>query len=444
MNYPLSWLTTPQQVVLISLSIVTTLLGVYGLNWLALTAISLRRHSSRRPRPKEPKDWPKVSIHIPLYNERRVASRILDACLALDYPRDRLEILVVDDSNDGTSDIVDGYKSKFPDLVKVLRRPDRSGYKAGALQLALRNSSGDFIAIFDADYVPPRDFLKITIPHFYEDDRIAFVQTRLGYLNKFSSWLTLGASLAMDAHDLIDQMARYKANLFPHFSGTGGVFRRAAIESVGGWSPDTLAEDLDLSMRLLLGGWKYRYLPEVICPGELPPTFSAFKRQQYRWAKGFTECLKKYWWRIIFGRGLSLPKKLAVLLQLSAYMVFPLSAIGMLLTIPYYLVFPMNFFFVNYWRLSITPLMVASTAAVYLSPMVVYGTAISKLHERWMDGLRRLACLGALACGIIFSNSKGVLEALLGLRSPFLRTPKYGQIDPRSLEQSLFEMIPFG
>ena len=433
MNYPLSWLTVPQQIVLIALSAVTMLLGIYALNWLALTAISLRR-PSKGSRPNEPEAWPRVSIHIPLYNERRVASRILEACLALDYPRDRLEILVVDDSNDGTSEIVKDYESRFPGLVRVFKRFDRSGYEAGALQLALENSSGEFIAIFDADYVPPRDFLKATVPYFYEDERIAFVQTRLGYLNKSSSWLTLGASLAMDAHDLIDQMARYKANLFPHFSGTGGIFRRAAMESVGGWSPDTLAEDLDLSMRLLLGGWKYKYLPEVICPGELPPTFSAFKGQQYRWAKGFTECLKKYWWRILFGKGLSVPKKLAVLLQLSAYLVFPLSAIGMVLAIPYYLVFPVHFFLVQYWQLSITPFMVASTATVYVSPMVVYGTAISKLRESWEDGLKRLVCLGALACGIIFSSSKGVFEALLGLRTPFMRTPKYGQVDPCLIE----------
>jgi len=420
-----------QQLVLFLGTLFTVLVGIYASNWCLLTYYSIKGRK-KTPHPPKINDWPKISIHIPLYNERNVASRLLEACVNLDYPREKLEIIVIDDSNDGTTEIARSYEVRHKDLMRVLHREKRDGFKAGALQQALKASTGEFIAIFDADYVPKPNLLKEMIPYLYVDERVAFVQARCGYLNRESSWITKAYSLAIDGYFLIDQRARFAENLLAHFSGTNGIFRRSAIEQVGGWHSDTLVEDLDLSVRLQLADWKYLYAPNVYCSGEIPPVLNALRKQQFRWAKGFTECLKKYWKAIILQKHWSGFQKVEALLQLSTYFMFVISAAGLVLMLPYYLLLPITFLMGDYWKTVFAPLTSIFSVAIYSAPLLVYGTAVSELRRESNDRFTRLFYLFYLMIvgfGILFSTAAAVIGALLGRKSPFDRTPKFGLVD---------------
>jgi len=243
-------------VILILTTAATALLGLYAVNWSILTILSIkgRRRGILAP---QLQDLPEVTIHIPLFNERGVAVRLIESCIKMDYPKDKLKIIVIDDSDDGTTEIARSYEKGFPQLVRVIHRNARQGYKAGSLQTALENTYSDFVMIFDADYVPPPDLLRRVVPYIYLHEDVAFVQTRSTYLNQRQSWVTKAVSLALDGYGIVDQRARYTGNLLAHFSGTGGLFRCSAIRSVGGWTSDTLTEDLDLSIRLQMKGWSY-------------------------------------------------------------------------------------------------------------------------------------------------------------------------------------------
>ncbi len=420
-----------QQVMLILTTALTVLVGIYAVNWCIISIMSIR-HKMKLPSPPNLTNWPKVSIHLPVYNERCVVSRLLESCLKLDYPRDQLEIIVVDDSTDDTTNIINNYTGRFPDLIKVIRRESRIGFKAGALQEALSRSQGEFIAIFDADYVPPNDFLKRMIPYLYVSDKIAFAQARSGNLNSHSTWVTKAVSLAIDSFFLVEQRARFAGNLLPHFLGTSGIFRRSAIEAVGGWSSDTLVEDLDLSIRLQLAGWNHIYVPNVVCSGEVPPTLSVFVRQQMRWSKGFSECLRKYWKTILHHKGLTLFQKVESLFQLACYFVFVLGVVGFFLTIPYYLVFPWSFLLYDYWKCSVAPIAIIASVPIYAAPVLFYGLAIAELRKMEKISFRRICHLGYL--GIIgyivsWAGALAVIEGLIGKRSAFRRTPKFGLVD---------------
>lgn len=425
-----------QQVLLILTTAVTVMVGIYSVNWCILAIISIRRRV-KLPSPPIVTEWPTVSVHLPVYNERSVVSRLLESCLRLDYPRDKLEIMVIDDSTDDTTEIVKAYASRFPNLIKVIRRLCRRGFKAGALQEALSRSRGEVIAIFDADYVPPSNFLRRMVPYLYVNDKVAFVQARAGHLNSHSTWVTKAVSLAIDGYFLVEQRARFAANLLPHFLGTSGVFRRKAIEAVGGWSADTLVEDLDLSIRLQLAGWDHVYVPQVVCSGEVPPTLSVFVTQQMRWARGFSECLRKYWRSILHHKGLTLFQKVESLSQLACYFIFILGVVGFFLTIPYYLVFPLSFLLYDYWKCSVAPVAIIASVPIYAAPVMVYGLAIAELRKMEKINLRRVCHLGYL--GIIgyivsWAGAIAVIEGLIGKRSSFMRTPKFGLIDGSSMK----------
>jgi len=420
-----------QQIMLLLTTAITVMVGIYAVNWCILAVISVKS-KTKLPQPPHITEWPTVSIHLPIYNEKPVVSRLLESCIRLDYPQEKLEILVVDDSTDDTTGIVKSFSARFPNLVRVIRRQSRRGFKAGALQEALNKSRGDFIAIFDADYVPPRDFLKRMIPHLYTDDQIAFAQARVGHLNSHSTWVTKAVSLAIDTFFLVEQRARFAANLLPHFLGTSGVFRREAIEKVGGWSADTLVEDLDLSVRLQLAGWKHLYIPDVVCSGEIPPTLSVFVGQQMRWAKGFSECFKKYWRTILYHKGLTLFQKVESLFQLACYFVFVLGVIGFFLAIPYYLVFPWSFLLYDYWKCSLAPVAIMAFIPIYAAPVLIYGLAIAELRKMEKISLRRvfhLGYLGIVGYVVSWAGALAVIEGLIGRRSPFRRTPKFGLVD---------------
>jgi cellulose synthase/poly-beta-1,6-N-acetylglucosamine synthase-like glycosyltransferase len=424
-------LSPTQLTILILATIITILLGIYAINYslLAIISLGLRKNKSAPPKIF---DWPTVSIHIPLYNEKNVISRLIKSCINFDYPRDKFNIIIIDDSNDGTTEIVKSYEKKHPDILKVIQRDQRYGYKAGALQKALENTNSELIAIFDADYVPPKDFLKQMVPFFYKDEKIAFVQARCTYLNRNFSWVTKAISLGIDGYCFVEQKARHSANLLAHFSGTGGIFKRKAIECVGGWQSDTLAEDLDLSIRMQLNGWKYCYLPDVICPGEIPPKMKIFIQQQYRWAKGFTQCFLKHWKKVIKCKNLTCFQKFEALMQLGTYFVYPFSLIAMLCSITLFFIFPLNFFFNEFWGFTFGPIISMISAVIYCSPFIFYGTAISELNRLYKNqttSLKRIFYIPFLGILTMLSNTRAILEGLLLKDSPFNRTYKYGLVD---------------
>lgn len=421
-------LTNLQQLVLFLVAMVTGLISIYAFNVWVLSILSIRGRNKVAD-PPALESLPKVSVHLPLYNEEGVAKRVLQACTRLDYPADKLEIIAVDDSSDGTTKIAKEFEAKFPGLVKVVHREDRTGFKAGALQLAMEKSNGEFIALFDADYVPPRDFLKRMIPYLYVDEKVAFVQSRWSYLDGQFSWIAKAISLGIDVYAFVDQRARYVGNLLAHFSGTCGVFRRKAIESVGGWSSDTLAEDLDLSIRLHLAGWRYIYVPTVVCPGEIPPSFDNLRHQQFRWAKGFSECLRKHGGAILRSKRLSFFQKMEALLHLGTYFMCPLTIMGIVIALLYYSIFPPSFWLMGFWRDQVALLTFALSLVIYSAPLIASGVTLSELSQIGMTKLRRLlhlGYLGALVYGLLFSNTRAVIEGLFSRTSYFYRTPKIG------------------
>ena len=268
-------------------------------------------------------------MQLPIYNERNVAERVIRAAASMDYPRDRLEIQVLDDSVDETKQIIDRLVEKLAREgldIKAIRREDRDGYKAGALANGTALARGEFLAVFDADFVPGPDFLRRALPPFLADAKIAFVQTRWGHLNRDENILTICLALGIDGHFLVEQPARAKSGLFMNFNGTAGVWRRQAIEDAGGWSSRTLTEDLDLSYRVLLAGWKPCYIEDVAVPSELPATITGAKSQQFRWAKGSIQTAMRNLPRVWRGP-YSLFEKIEAFLHLTNYLIHPMMLV---------------------------------------------------------------------------------------------------------------------
>ncbi len=369
---------------------------------------------------------PKVTVQLPLYNEMYVAERLLDAIAALDYPVDKLEIQVLDDSDDETTAIV---ASKVGELrrkgfdITHIHRANRQGYKAGALENGLHQATGELIAIFDADFVPLPDLLHRTI-HFFTDPSVGMIQTRWGHINEKYSLLTRVQSMFLDGHFLIEQTARARSGRFFNFNGTGGVWRRTCIEKSGGWEHDTLAEDLDLSYRAQIKGWKFLFLPEVVTPAELPVEMNAFKSQQHRWAKGSVQAGKKMLpqlWRA------KLPLKVKV-----EGTVHLTSNFGHLMLLILCLVFhasastgTQQATSGNPWTkllLVDMPLFLAASVSI----TTFYLCAQIELHDHWWKKLLYLPVLMAVGIGLSLNNARAVLEAIFNHESEFVRTPKFG------------------
>ncbi len=311
-------------------SAISLVLLAYFLNSVFLTFLSLSNH--KRHARVSLKEWPTVTVQIPIYNELFVAERIIRSVCALDYPRDKLQVIVIDDSDDETTELISRLvreeREKGVDITH-LRRNSRAGFKAGALNEALKISRGEYIAIFDADFVPPRDFLKLVIPYFSSDD-IGLVQTRWEHLNEDYSSLTKGQCLSLNLHFKIEQRAKTASGYFINFNGTAGIWRKKCIESVGGWRP-CLAEDLELSYRAQLAGWRLIYVDEVGCPGELPVQMQAVKRQQYRWTYGAVEVAMMHLCVFISSR-LPLMVKVQAILQLTRHLPYPLLLFPLMVT----------------------------------------------------------------------------------------------------------------
>jgi cellulose synthase/poly-beta-1,6-N-acetylglucosamine synthase-like glycosyltransferase len=371
---------------------------------------------------------PKVTTQLPIYNERHVVERLIKAIVNIDYPKELHEIQVLDDSNDETksmvSDLVNKYREMGFNIKHVVRR-DRDGFKAGALNLGLEKAEGEFLAIFDADFVPDKDFLYQTIPFFYERPKVALVQTRWGHINRNYSLLTIAQSIGMDGHFIIEQGARAWNGLYMNFNGTAGIWRREAIIDAGGWNFDTLTEDLDLSYRAQLKGWKTKFLFDVVAPSELPIDINAYKSQQHRWAKGSIQTAKKLLPQI-YKTNETLIKKVEAFIHLNQYMVHPMMIILALLSLPLIILL----------KPQISSMSVSLTMIIFMflifmgafAPTFLYIVAQKKGYRDWQKRCLFIPVLMVIGCGIAINNTKAVLEALLNIKSDFIRTPKYGVI----------------
>ena len=404
----------------------TILLTVYALCALSLglytagQAVLLWRYwRTRNAAPSAPPlpELPTVTVQLPLYNEANVAGRLIDAVARLDYPRDRLLIQALDDSTDSTPKLV---ALKLAQLegrgfrVQHLRRTARVGYKAGALAAGTQQSDSEVIAIFDADFVPPADFLMRTLPHLFAGPKIGIVQSRWGHLNATENSLTRAQELSIDTHFVVEQAARNRSGWLIPFNGTGGVWRRSCIEAAGGWSDDTLTEDLDLSYRAQMAGWTSVFLPDVAAPGEIPPQLAAYKLQQARWATGNTQCLLKLAPKIIAGR-LGAAQKIMAVQHLCQYLPQPLMLLMLLLTPPLLRAGALA-------DLPLAPLGILALA----SPLMYAASQIRMYGKRGaLRGLSAFPALLFIGTGMSLSNSLAVLTALLGIKPGFRRTPKF-------------------
>lgn len=396
------------------------LLAVYGISNLVNTYLYLK--SKRRPksileRPAD-EDCPNVTVQLPIFNEKYTVERLIRAVSRLDYPASALQIQVLDDSTDDTADLVGRLVRKYQAQgvnIALLHRTDRRGYKAGALHEALPSATGDFIAIFDADFVPDSDWLQKTVPMFH-DPLMGCLQTRWGHTNRKYNSLTQAEALAIDGHFLVEQTARSGNGLFLNFNGTSGLWRRACIEQSGGWQSDTLTEDLDLSYRAQLNGWKIGYLPDVVVPGELPSQVEAFKKQQFRWAKGSFQVVRKTLPQVLRRRDLPWQVKLMAMLHLTGYLVHPLMLLMLLLTPPVGILAPIVF--------RIFPL----TFLAGFGPPLMYLVSSGEGSPRFVDRLKLIPLMTITGFGISLSTTIAVLQGLTGTGTGhFVRTPKLNQ-----------------
>ena len=403
-------------------TLVCVWLVVYGAYRLVLLGLYLRCRHRRRLAPA-PSTWPTVTVQLPLYNERFVARRLLEAVAALDYPRDRLQIQVLDDSTDGTTRLVRRLAAALRRRgfdVQFLHREQRHGFKAGALAAGLAQARGTLLALFDADFVPPRDFLRRSVPHLLQPG-VGVVQARWGHLNAQASWLTRMQAILLDGHFVIEQTARDAAGCFLSFNGTCGVLRKEAVIAAGGWSSDTVTEDLDLSIRMQLAGWRVVYLHDLVVPGEIPPDANSFRLQQRRWTKGGVQVARKFLPQIARAP-LPWARKLEVCFHLSCYAAYPLLLLLALLRAP------ARFFAPSVTLLGFVPGELEVLLCGTLPLLVFYAVA----QRDAGDGGSTWRLLGrgvpamALGAGLAVSNTGAVLDGLVGRDCTFERTPKRG------------------
>ncbi|MBN8722940.1 MAG: glycosyltransferase family 2 protein [Acidobacteria bacterium] len=398
------------------------ILSLYGFYRLKLVYLFFR-YLPHAPKPKtEFSELPKVTVQLPLFNEMYVVERLIESVAAIDYPRELLEIQVLDDSTDETiaiaSRVVEQYKKQGFDIV-YLHRTDRTGFKAGALEAGLKSAKGQFVAVFDADFLPRPDCIKKMI-HYFTDEKIGMVQMRWSHINGDYSLLTKIQSIMLDGHFVVEQMARNRSGSFFNFNGTAGMWRREAIEYSGGWQHDTLTEDTDLSYRAQLMGWRFVYLLDEDVPAELPVEINAFKAQQRRWAKGLIQVAIKLLGRMLKNDNLPTRVKVEMFFRLTNNIAAPLMILLALLHLPVLIVRYNQGFF--HLLLFDVPILLFSS----LSVIAFYGSAQYYLHPTtWKKRLKYLPLVMGMGIGLTFSNARAVIEAILGVQSSFVRTPKY-------------------
>lgn len=408
-----------------------SLLAIYILGMLIILGYSLALghlligfwKSKRRNQkdPSLPSEWPKVTIQLPVFNELYVAERLVDAVAKIDYPLEKLEVQILDDSTDETSGLIQAKLKQYPAFPFVyLHRSNRKGFKAGALREGLVVAKGEFIAIFDADFLPNPDFLKKTIPYF-QDDHVGMVQTRWTHLNENHSLLTRLQAFALDAHFTIEQVGRNTLGAFINFNGTGGVWRKTCIVDAGNWEDDTLTEDLDLSYRAQKKGWKFVYKPEIHSPAELPPIMSAIKSQQFRWNKGGAECARKHAQSVLASNFPFKTKMHAVahLFNSSIFLVIltvSLASIGVAWL-------GLNGVSTSWTR--IAGLFLIGFAIIALVYFVSHFYSRKRFWASLLESILILPLFLSVSMGMALHNAQAVWEGLSGKKSPFIRTPKF-------------------
>jgi cellulose synthase/poly-beta-1,6-N-acetylglucosamine synthase-like glycosyltransferase len=407
------------------------ILGLYFLTLVVLAVFGLHRyimvflyyrHRDRRARPVPlPARLPRVTVQLPLYNEMYVVERLVDSVCRIRYPKDRLEIQVLDDSVDETREIARAAVERWRDEgfdIHYIHRADRHGYKAGALDFGLGQATGEIVLIFDADFVAPPDILEKGLGHF-EDPGVGMVQVRWGHINRDYSLLTQVQSVLLDGHFILEHGGRNRAGRFFNFNGTAGLWRRAAIADAGGWQHDTLTEDLDLSYRAQMKGWRFVFLQDVVSPAEIPVEMNAFKSQQHRWAKGSIQTCKKLLPKIL-ASDLPLAIKVESTFHLTANFAYPLMILLSVLMFPAMIIR----YNMGWYEMLIVdvPLFIGATMSVcsfYLvSQREIFG-------DDWRSRLKYLPAVLSVGIGLSVNNTKAVVEALVGHESEFTRTPKY-------------------
>jgi cellulose synthase/poly-beta-1,6-N-acetylglucosamine synthase-like glycosyltransferase len=402
--------------------IVLILLAGYGMHRYVLVYLYYKHRKNRTTEPAAYFEiLPRITVQLPIFNEQYVVERLLEAVCKLNYPREKLDIQVLDDSTDETVEVARGLVERYAALgnpISYLHRTNRHGFKAGALAEGMLSAKGEFIAIFDADFTPPEDFLLQTIHH----PKIGMVQTRWTHLNRNYSFLTEVEAILLDGHFVLEHSGRARTGLFFNFNGTAGMWRRVAIEEAGGWQHDTLTEDTDLSYRAQLKGWKFIYLQDVECPAELPVEMTAFKTQQARWAKGLMQTGKKILPRVLSSDA-PFHTKVEAWYHLTANISYPLMIMLSVLLLPAMIIrFYQGWFQMLYIDL---PLFMASTFSI----SSFYLVSQRELFPRtWPRALIYLPFLMALGIGLTITNTKAVIEALIGKQSAFARTPKYSVV----------------
>ncbi len=408
--------------------ILMVVLAFYGIHRYQLVWLYYRNKKNATREPAQQfAELPFITVQLPIFNEQYVVDRLIDAVCRFDYPRDRLEIQVLDDSTDETRDvaanIVERYKNGWnglpPQPILYIHRTNRHGYKAGALDNGLKTAKGELIAIFDADFIPPSDWLMRVVHHLAEPN-IGMVQTRWTHLNRDYSFLTQVSAILLDGHFVLEHGGRSRAKVFFNFNGTAGMWRRAAIDEAGGWQHDTLTEDTDLSYRAQLKGWRFKYLQDVECPAELPIEMTAFKTQQARWAKGLIQTSKKILPRILRS-DIPFHNKLEAFYHLTANISYPLMVLLSIVLMPVMIIRFYQGWFQMLWI--DLPLFIASTCSVSSFYLV---SQKELFPGKWYKALLYLPFVMAVGgVGLTLTNSRAVMEALLGVKSSFKRTPKY-------------------
>src|SRR5215510_5025497 len=399
---------------------VLIVLAIYGWHRYYLVYLYMRNKDkeAKAARPLDPQ--PAVTIQLPLYNEMYVADRLIEAVCAIDYPRELLEIQVLDDSVDETRSIAESAVRRFAAKgvdIKYYHRTDRQGFKAGALEAGLKVARGELIAIFDADFIPTPDFLQRLLPHF-ADPRVGMVQARWGHINRDYSLLTKIQAILLDGHFVLEHGGRNRGGRFFNFNGTAGVWRRTAIEEAGGWQHDTLTEDLDLSYRAQLRGWRFVFVSDLIAPAEVPVEMNAFKSQQHRWAKGSIQTCRKLLPRILQSN-LPLGIKIEAFFHLTANFNYPLMCVLSMLMFPS-MVIRYNMGWYEMLLIDI-PMFFAAT----FSFCNFYIVCQREIHTDWRTRVKYVPFLMSVGIGLSINNTRAVFEALFNKDSEFARTPKY-------------------
>jgi cellulose synthase/poly-beta-1,6-N-acetylglucosamine synthase-like glycosyltransferase len=398
------------------------ILSVYGVHRYEIihTYFKHRKKAMGEP-PQRFEQLPPVTIQLPLYNERYVVERLIDEVVKIEYPKELLQIQVLDDSNDDTAPFAEALVDRYRALgypIEYHHRTSRHGYKAGALQEGLESATGELVAIFDADFCPPADFLQRTV-HYFADPSIGVVQTRWSYLNRDYNFLTEVEAMLLDGHFILEHGARSRAGYFFNFNGTAGILRKKMIADAGGWQHDTLTEDSDLSYRAQLKGWRFVYLPGLDCPSELPVEMHGFQVQQSRWAKGLTQVARKLL-PAIMRADVSKRVKAEAFMHLTPNFSYPLMIVMSALMLPVMIVR----FYMGLWQMVLIDLPLI--AASFWSISLFYVVAQRELYPKnWKRSILMLPMLMAVGVGLTIINTRAVLEALMGIQTSFARTPKF-------------------